>query len=107
MKILLTRNPRDYKNASLIVQTPETFLVSNGLIWLKIVMKKSSQEAIFHEKKFDIYNIMQYIAYMLITNDQILGMMPPQSGLFGLLFAFMNRLQSAGDSFYEEITCKQ
>ena len=50
---------------------------------------------------------MQYIAYMLITNDQILGMMPPQFGLFGLLFAFMNRLQAAGDSFYEEITCKQ
>lgn len=70
-------------------------------------MKKSRQEAIFHEKKFDIYNIMQYIAYMLITNDQILGMMPPQFGLFGLLFAFMNRLQAAGDSFYEEITCKQ
>ena len=59
------------------------------------------------KKKFDIYNIMQYIAYMLITNDQILGMMPPQFGLFGLLFAFMNRLQSAGDCFYEEITCKQ
>lgn len=32
INILLTRNPRDYKNASLIVQTPETFLVSNGLI---------------------------------------------------------------------------
>ena len=33
--------------------------------------------------------------------------MPPQFGLFGLLFAFMNRLQAAGDSFYDEITCKQ
>ena len=32
INILLTRNLRDYKNASLIVQTPETFLVSNGLI---------------------------------------------------------------------------
>ena len=50
---------------------------------------------------------MQYIAYMQTTNDQILNMMPPQFGLFGLLFAFMNRLQAAGDSFYEEITCKQ
>lgn len=59
------------------------------------------------KKKFDIHNNMQYIAYMQITNDQILGMMPPQFGLFGLLFAFMNRLQAAGDSFYEEITCKQ
>ena len=57
--------------------------------------------------EFDIYNNMQYIAYMQITNDQILGMMPPQFGLFGLLFAFMNRLQAVGDSFYEEITCKQ
>ncbi len=27
--------------------------------------------------------------------------------LFGLFFAFHNRLQAAGDSFYEEITCKQ
>ena len=59
------------------------------------------------QKKIDICNNMQYIAYMQITNDQILGMMPPQFGLFGLLFAFMNRLQAAGDSFYEEITCKQ
>ena len=50
---------------------------------------------------------MQYIAYMQITNNQILEMMPPQFGLFGLFFAFMNRLQAAGDSFYEEITCKQ
>ena len=58
-------------------------------------------------KKFDIYNNKQYIAYMQIANDQVLGMMPPQFGLFGLLFAFMNRLQAAGDSFYEEITCKQ
>ena len=59
------------------------------------------------KKEFDICNNMQYIAYMQITNDQILNMMPPQFGLFGLLFAFMNRLQAAGDSFYEEITCKQ
>lgn len=27
--------------------------------------------------------------------------------LFGLFFAFVNRLQSAGDMFYKEITCKQ
>lgn len=27
--------------------------------------------------------------------------------LFGLFFAFHNRLQATGDSFYEEITCKQ
>ena len=32
INILLTRNLCDYKNASLIVQTPEIFLVSNGLI---------------------------------------------------------------------------
>ena len=50
---------------------------------------------------------MQYIAYMSITTDQILEVMPPQNGLFGLLFAFMNRLQAAGDAFYDEITCKQ
>ena len=34
-------------------------------------------------------------------------MMPPQFGLFGFLFAFMNRLQATVDSFYEEITCRQ
>lgn len=44
---------------------------------------------------------------MSITNAQVLNIMPPQYGLFGLLFAFMNRLQATGDSFYEEITCKQ
>lgn len=27
--------------------------------------------------------------------------------LFGLLFALQNRLQAVGDTFYEEITCKQ
>ena len=44
---------------------------------------------------------------MRIKNEEILTAMPPQFGLFGLLFAFMNRLQTVGDSFYEEITCKQ
>ncbi len=44
---------------------------------------------------------------MSITNAEVLDIMPPQYGLFGLLFAFMNRLQAKGDTFYEEITCKQ
>lgn len=44
---------------------------------------------------------------MTIKNEDVLNMMPPQFALFGLLFAFMNRLQAAGDSFYEEITVKQ
>ncbi len=30
--VILTRNLRDYKNASVIVQTPEAFLVTNNLI---------------------------------------------------------------------------
>ena len=50
---------------------------------------------------------MQYIAYMHIKTEDVLDIMPPQMGLFGLLLSFMNRLQSVGDSFYEEITCKQ
>ena len=50
---------------------------------------------------------MQYIAYMGIRNEDILKIVPPRMGLFGLLFSFMNRLQSVGDLFYEEITCKQ
>ena len=32
ISVIVTRNLRDYKNASLIVQTPETFLVANKLI---------------------------------------------------------------------------
>ena len=44
---------------------------------------------------------------MRITTDDVLNVMSPQMGLFGLLFSFMNRLQAAGDAFYEEITCKQ
>ena len=44
---------------------------------------------------------------MNVTNADVLQMMPPKYGLFGLLFAFMNRLQAVGDTFYQEITCKQ
>lgn len=44
---------------------------------------------------------------MKINTDEVLKFMSPQMGLFGLLFAFMNRVQAKGDSFYEEITCKQ
>lgn len=44
---------------------------------------------------------------MKVKNADVLSVMSPQYGLFGLLFAFMNRLQTVGDSFYEEITCKQ
>jgi len=44
---------------------------------------------------------------MKVNNADVLNIMPPQYGLFGLLFAFMNRLQATGDKFYEEITCKQ
>lgn len=44
---------------------------------------------------------------MNITNSDVLNIMSPQYGLFGLMFAFMNRLQATGDKFYEEITCKQ
>ena len=32
IKIILTRNLRDYKNADMIVQTPETFLLANKFI---------------------------------------------------------------------------
>lgn len=39
--------------------------------------------------------------------EEIIGQMDSKRALFGLFFAFHNRLQAAGDSFYEEITCKQ
>ncbi len=37
----------------------------------------------------------------------VLQIMDHKYALFGLFFAFHNRLQTVGDSFYEEITCKQ
>lgn len=37
----------------------------------------------------------------------VLQIMDHKHALFGLFFAFHNRLQAVGDSFYEEITCKQ
>lgn len=37
----------------------------------------------------------------------ILQIIDHKYALFGLFFAFHNRLQAVGDSFYEEITCKQ
>lgn len=38
---------------------------------------------------------------------EVLQMIDHKYALFGLFFAFHNRLQAVGDSFYEEITCKQ
>ena len=42
-----------------------------------------------------------------MDSKEILQMMDHRYALFGLFFAFHNRLQATGDSFYEEITCKQ
>ena len=39
--------------------------------------------------------------------SEVLERMEHRYALFGLFFAFHNRLQAVGDSFYEEITCKQ
>ncbi len=39
--------------------------------------------------------------------SDVFQMMDHKYALFGLFFAFHNRLQAVGDSFYEEITCKQ
>ncbi len=39
--------------------------------------------------------------------SDVYRMMDHKYALFGLFFAFHNRLQAVGDSFYEEITCKQ
>lgn len=43
----------------------------------------------------------------MINNREVLQMMEHKYALFGLFFAFHNRLQATGDTFYEEITCKQ
>ena len=42
-----------------------------------------------------------------MKNIDVLNIMDGKHALFGFFFAFNNRLQTAGDSFYEEITCKQ
>lgn len=42
-----------------------------------------------------------------MKSTDALDMMGPRLALFGFFFAFNNRLQTAGDAFYEEITCKQ
>lgn len=42
-----------------------------------------------------------------MNNIDVLNMMDAKYALFGFFFAFHNRLQTAGDAFYEEITCKQ
>lgn len=42
-----------------------------------------------------------------MTPQELITQMDPYYALFGEFFAFANRLQTAGDTFYEEITCKQ
>ncbi len=42
-----------------------------------------------------------------MTAREVSLRMEKRYALFGLFFAFHNRLQAVGDSFYEEITCKQ
>jgi len=39
--------------------------------------------------------------------QDVVAEMDGRYALFGLLFALQNRLQAVGDTFYEEITCKQ
>lgn len=39
--------------------------------------------------------------------SEVFQLIDHKYALFGLFFAFHNRLQAAGDAFYEEITCKQ
>ena len=42
-----------------------------------------------------------------MNSTDVLNMIDPKHALFGMFFAFHNRLQTAGDAFYEEITIKQ
>ena len=42
-----------------------------------------------------------------LSPRDVVAEMDGRYALFGLLFAFQNRLQSVGDTFYDEITCKQ
>ncbi len=42
-----------------------------------------------------------------MNSSDVIEMMDAKHALFGLLFAFQNRLQATGDTFYEGITSKQ
>lgn len=42
-----------------------------------------------------------------MDREELLKGVDSKKILFGLFFAFANRLQAVGDTFYEEITCKQ
>lgn len=42
-----------------------------------------------------------------MDRENLLKIVDDKRALLGLFFSFDNRLQAAGDSFYEEITCKQ
>ena len=43
----------------------------------------------------------------MMSPRDVVAEMDGRYALFGLLFALQNRLQAVGDTFYEEITCKQ
>lgn len=43
----------------------------------------------------------------MISREELVEQMDIRHVLFGLFFSFSNVLQTVGDSFYEEITCKQ
>ncbi len=52
-------------------------------------------------------NILHIVPREIMKAEEVIEQMDAKRALFGLFFAFHNRLQAAGDSFYEEITCKQ
>lgn len=43
----------------------------------------------------------------MMKREELLREIDTRRALFGTFFAFNNRLQVAGDAFYDEITCKQ
>ena len=55
---------------------------------------------------YNIGNILRIVGELMNSID-VLNMIDPKHALFGMFFAFHNRLQTAGDAFYEEITVKQ
>ena len=68
-------------------------------------MTEVSDCGIFIENKYAIYCITEKRKNM--NAKEIVASIDERYALFGLFFAFHNRLQAVGDTFYEEITCKQ
>ena len=74
----------------------------------KTKIKIKLKNTIDKNKRIDIIkgNVLHIRGDAMKSTD-VLNMMDAKYAMFGMFLAFNNRLQTAGDAFYEEITFKQ